>query len=58
MSILENFGLRLKDLGKKHNANGLTVYAEDLLTCIKQFDLTKLENELKRFPSIIERLKA
>ncbi len=57
MSILENFGLRLKELGKKHNSNGLKVYAEDLLMYIGQFDLVNLEMQLSMFPSIIEKLQ-
>jgi len=58
MSILENFGLRLKELGRKHNSNGLKIYAEDLLMYISQFDLVNIERQLAMFPSIIEKLRS
>ena len=56
MSVLENFAMRLKDLGKNHDARGLIAYAEDLLLYIKQFDLSNVEIELARYPYIMEKL--
>lgn len=57
MSILENFGKNLEDIGKRYNAYVLTAYAENFLTSVGLFDLPNLEIELARFPKIIEKLK-
>ncbi|MBB6478738.1 two-component regulator propeller domain-containing protein [Spirochaeta isovalerica] len=57
MSRLENFGVRLREVGKRHNASDLIDYAEIFLASIKVFDLKSIEKELNQFPGIIEKFK-
>jgi len=58
MSILENFGKRLQEIGNRYNARILISYSDDLLTYIQLFDLSGIEIELTRYPEIIEMLKS
>jgi signal transduction histidine kinase/ligand-binding sensor domain-containing protein/CheY-like chemotaxis protein len=57
MSILENFALSLNKLGKKHKAQVLSSYSDELLFHIQQFDLTNIEKKLKEYPGIIEKIR-
>ncbi|RQW05951.1 MAG: hybrid sensor histidine kinase/response regulator [Calditrichaeota bacterium] len=57
MSRLENFGVRLREVGKRHNAHELIEYAETFLSSIKVFDLKSIEKELGQFPAIVRNFK-
>ncbi|MBI9100692.1 MAG: hypothetical protein JEY91_19625, partial [Spirochaetaceae bacterium] len=57
MSILEEFGNKLKETGMKHRSGSLVAYAENLLVYIRLFDLSGIEIELGKFPDLIESFK-
>ncbi len=56
MSILEDFGKCIQEIGIRYNARMITDYSENLLTYMKLFDLSQIEIELARYPQIIEAL--
>lgn len=56
MSILEDFGRCLQEIGKRYNAQIIADYSENLLTYIKLFDLSQIEKELAQYPQILESL--
>ncbi len=53
---VEDFAYKIKDLGKKHNIEGLIRYGNRLLTSINNFDIDTMLKTLKEYPMLIKSL--
>ncbi|MCK5075150.1 MAG: response regulator, partial [Calditrichia bacterium] len=53
-SVVENFAVRIKSLGKDHNVEIFNVYAKDLLHHVQTFDIANIEIALSKFPEIVK----
>jgi len=57
MNDIEEFGLRIEELGKNHNLISLTDYGKNLRRFSNDFDIENIEKQLNKFPRIIKKLK-
>ncbi len=54
---VEEFGVRLIELGKKHKSDLILNYGEDLLSAAQSFNIKSILSLIRQYPDIIERFK-
>ena len=57
MSSIEEFANEIKAIGIEHRVSGLQNYAQNLFEFINAFDVIQIENEVKRFPKLVEEIE-